>query len=127
MLAALLATLAGLVLTTLLLAGLARLVLAALLLAGLTRLVLARIILLMLWIVLFVRHRDVLRRLRDGTLGQEPPPRRDNPGTERGFLTVCCCNYEQRIEITGKIIAVSDAMAGSKFAAAGFVSDHTGL
>jgi hypothetical protein len=124
LLAALLATLAGLVLTTLLLTGL---VLAALLLAGLARLVLAGIILLMLWIVLFVRHRDVLRRLRDGTLGQEPPPNKDNPGTGRGFLTVCCCNYEQRIEITGKIIAVSDAMAGNTFAAAAFVSDHTGL
>jgi hypothetical protein len=60
-LAALLAALAGLVLTTLLLTGL---VLAALLLAGLTRLarlVLAGVVLLMLRIVLFVRHRDVLR------------------------------------------------------------------
>jgi hypothetical protein len=64
LLTALLATLAGLVLATLLLAGLTGLVLSALLLA---RLILTGVVLLMLRIVLFVRHRDVLRRFEGGT------------------------------------------------------------
>jgi hypothetical protein len=124
LLTALLAALAGLVLAALLLA---RLVLAALLLARLARLVLAGVILLVLRIVLFVRHRDVLRRFGVGTFGLKPPPVYNNSGTGRGFLTVCCSNYEQRLGITRKIVAVFDAMAGSKFVAAGFRCDHTGL